>query len=157
MNIKSFLVTAAMALATFGASAGTASFADGVADFKSEPIAKAATTVSETITLTGLAAGSYDIEGSISGAGMSFTSVMLDGHAWVLEMSGGKYKFGSITYTGTQPLVLTVLGTKTAGFSASFSGSVIAAPVPEPETYAMLLAGLGLMGAVARRRSKNNA
>ncbi|WP_240791862.1 PEP-CTERM sorting domain-containing protein [Rhodoferax bucti] len=25
-------------------------------------------------------------------------------------------------------------------------------PVPEPETYAMLLAGLGLMGAVARRR-----
>ncbi|WP_138513422.1 PEP-CTERM sorting domain-containing protein [Rhodoferax bucti] len=27
-------------------------------------------------------------------------------------------------------------------------------PVPEPETYAMLLAGLGLMGAVARRRRK---
>ncbi len=26
------------------------------------------------------------------------------------------------------------------------------APVPEPETYAMLLAGLGLMGAIARRR-----
>lgn len=29
---------------------------------------------------------------------------------------------------------------------------VLAAPVPEPETYAMLLAGLGLIGAVARRR-----
>ena len=27
-------------------------------------------------------------------------------------------------------------------------------PVPEPETYAMLLAGLGLMGAVARRRKQ---
>ena len=27
-----------------------------------------------------------------------------------------------------------------------------AAPVPEPETYAMLLAGLGLMGTIARRR-----
>lgn len=27
-------------------------------------------------------------------------------------------------------------------------------PVPEPETYAMLLAGLGLMGAVARRRNR---
>ncbi|MDD4942420.1 PEP-CTERM sorting domain-containing protein [Rhodoferax sp.] len=29
---------------------------------------------------------------------------------------------------------------------------VMLAPVPEPETYAMMLAGLGLMGAVARRR-----
>ncbi len=29
---------------------------------------------------------------------------------------------------------------------------VLAAPVPEPETYAMLLAGLGLLGVVARRR-----
>ena len=27
-------------------------------------------------------------------------------------------------------------------------------PVPEPETYAMFLAGLGMMGAVARRRAK---
>jgi hypothetical protein len=26
------------------------------------------------------------------------------------------------------------------------------APVPEPETYAMMLMGLGLMGFVARRR-----
>ena len=25
-------------------------------------------------------------------------------------------------------------------------------PVPEPETYAMFLAGLGLIGAIARRR-----
>jgi hypothetical protein len=30
-------------------------------------------------------------------------------------------------------------------------------PVPEPETYAMLLAGLGLMGAVARRRKAPQA
>ena len=30
-------------------------------------------------------------------------------------------------------------------------------PVPEPETYAMLLAGLGLMGAIARRRKAKQA
>jgi uncharacterized protein YjiK len=33
---------------------------------------------------------------------------------------------------------------------------VLAAPVPEPETYAMLLAGLGLLGATARRQRRRN-
>ncbi len=32
------------------------------------------------------------------------------------------------------------------------SGGIILAAIPEPETYAMMLAGLGLMGFVARRR-----
>lgn len=32
-----------------------------------------------------------------------------------------------------------------------------AAPVPEPETYAMMLAGLGLLGVVARRRKQKEA
>ena len=30
--------------------------------------------------------------------------------------------------------------------------AVIGSPIPEPETYAMLLAGLGLLGFIARRR-----
>jgi len=34
--------------------------------------------------------------------------------------------------------------------------SFVAAPVPEPESYAMMLAGLGVMGLIARRR-KNKA
>jgi hypothetical protein len=34
---------------------------------------------------------------------------------------------------------------------------VISVPVPEPETYAMLLAGLGLVGFVARRRKQQAA
>jgi PEP-CTERM motif len=34
---------------------------------------------------------------------------------------------------------------------------VTVSAVPEPETYAMMLAGLGLMGAVARRRKAKQA
>ncbi|MBT3069124.1 PEP-CTERM sorting domain-containing protein [Rhodoferax sp. U11-2br] len=37
----------------------------------------------------------------------------------------------------------------------SGAGSVIYAPVPEPETYALLLAGLALMSGIARRRKLN--
>jgi hypothetical protein len=41
---------------------------------------------------------------------------------------------------------------KTYTFTITQTPTVMS-PVPEPETYAMLLAGLGLMGAVVRRRS----
>ncbi len=40
----------------------------------------------------------------------------------------------------------------TAAVGGSGTGNINFAPVPEPESYAMLLAGLGLMGMVARRR-----
>jgi len=50
-----------------------------------------------------------------------------------------------------------VAGTATGGLAAAYNGSVdtvggTTPSVPEPETYAMLLAGLGLLGFVARRR-----
>ena len=38
--------------------------------------------------------------------------------------------------------------------SSSFSNT-IAAAIPEPESYAMLLVGLGVIGAIARRGRKN--
>lgn len=46
---------------------------------------------------------------------------------------------------------LLVSGT-TVGGQASYGGNLVATPVPEPETYAMLLAGLGAVGFLARRR-----
>jgi len=36
--------------------------------------------------------------------------------------------------------------------SASFGGAVMLMPVPEPETYGMMLGGLGILGFLARRR-----
>jgi hypothetical protein len=48
-------------------------------------------------------------------------------------------------------------GSATLGDWDDFVIGVNIAPIPEPETYAMLLAGLGLMGFVARRRKKSAA
>ncbi len=40
----------------------------------------------------------------------------------------------------------------TAGGSSRYSGELTVAAVPEPETYALMLAGLGLVAYMARRR-----
>ena len=42
-------------------------------------------------------------------------------------------------------------------FDTSLVQGTITDPVPEPETYAMLLAGLGLLGFVARRKTQHAA
>ena len=40
-------------------------------------------------------------------------------------------------------------------YTGSYTISPITVPVPEPESYGMMLLGLGLMGAIAFRRQKN--
>lgn len=51
------------------------------------------------------------------------------------------------------PAYLNITGVTSGTLGGLYSGSISVTPVPEPEAYAMLLAGLGLMGAVVRRRS----
>ncbi|SDP79048.1 PEP-CTERM protein-sorting domain-containing protein [Rhodoferax sp. OV413] len=69
----------------------------------------------------------------------------------------------SLYYTGniaadTYTLTLSGGANNASSFSLLMSASSlspdITTPVPEPETYAMMLAGLGLIGAVVRRRNK---
>ena len=52
---------------------------------------------------------------------------------------------------------LQVNGTLVSDAGASFGGAVMMAPVPEPETYGMMLGGLGLLGFLARRRKAKQA
>lgn len=76
---------------------------------------------------------------SLSGASVSFTSCDLN----VLGLSSGEYD-------------LTVSGIGKTAFS-NYVGAIAVTAVPEPETFAMLLAGLGVMGAIARRRKQTAA
>jgi hypothetical protein len=68
---------------------------------------------------------------------------------------------GHISFSVSEPLsastlyYVNVTGVTSGSLGGAYSGAIQlnSAPIPEPETYAMLLAGLGLMGAVVRRRS----
>jgi len=71
--------------------------------------------------------------------------------------------FIEASFTGMETLSLSTPGISYAIFGAIdvVNGSSVYAdnftitPIPEPETYAMLLAGLGLLGFTARRRKQN--
>lgn len=52
---------------------------------------------------------------------------------------------------------LQVSGTLVSDTAGSFGGAVMLAPVPEPETYGMMLGGLGVLGFLARRRKSRQS
>jgi len=97
--------------------------------------------------LTGLSLFSAGANGIVGGGDDTLlqSSISTDGNSLTLNydqpLSGASF----VTVTG--------ISNGTAG--AIYAGA--AAAVPEPETYAMLLAGLGLMGAVVRRRSNRKS
>lgn len=76
--------------------------------------------------------------------------------------SGGPGPISFFAYSGAAApgnYWLHLVGSKvTSSLSGGYSGTITTDPVaavPEPETYAMLLIGLGLLGFAARRRKNN--
>lgn len=150
MKLKTLASSIILAFAASGAMADdqTATFSGLVASFDS-----VGTTLAggkDVITFDGLASGFYDFTLTLSGQFMTLSSASLNGITGTI-MNNGKWSFAGIDGTSTTPLVLTLMGA-TSKSSALYSGELSVAAVPEPETYAMFIAGLGALGFMARRR-----
>jgi len=150
MKLKTLASSILLAFAASGAMADdqTATFSGLVASFDSVGTALAGG--KDVISFDGLASGIYDFTLTLSGQFMSLSEASLNGVTGTI-INIGKWSFLGIDGTSATPLTLTLVGTTSAP-SALYSGELSVAAVPEPETYAMFLAGLGALGFVARRR-----
>lgn len=132
---------------TFAADNGGATFTDrfNFTVSGAEPLNLAAVVATNALSggtglgITGLSL--YDVGGgAVVTSGTSQSSGALD--VWTLtsnNLTAGNY-------------YLQVSGNVVSDESASFGGAVSLVPVPEPETYGMMLGGLGILACLARRR-----
>jgi hypothetical protein len=102
-----------------------------------------------------------------TGPGLKFLSLSFDestsytATSLVVNYTNGGNASSAQSFTWTTN-DFTFSGQQIGAANAKFTSAVLTyaaavTPVPEPETYAMLLAGLGLMGAIARRRKNKQA
>ncbi|WP_341677731.1 FxDxF family PEP-CTERM protein [Niveibacterium sp. SC-1] len=116
----------------------TGSFSDFVSFSLTET---ANVTLGVSSLFAGGATGDWGVYSSQSFASLLYGTYAINSEASISGLGSGTYYVG---YQGIVP----------APFSKGLviTGGV-ASPVPEPETYAMLLAGLGMLGMIIRRRS----
>jgi hypothetical protein len=158
MNIRTFKLVAGLALGTLTglASAAALDVSSGSAGFVGTPPAGAFSdvytfSVLTPTTLTGIVTsvvnGGQDVDFlSLTLTGptgpLTFSQVNADPFE-IWTISTGELNAGSYT--------LTLVGSNSAA-AGTYSGNIALAPVPEPETYALMLAGIAAVGFVVMRR-----
>ncbi|MRW89992.1 PEP-CTERM sorting domain-containing protein [Duganella sp. FT80W] len=135
--------------------AGTA--ADGVNFVELDTTANSSITQSVNTVLGKTYTLTFEYENR-SGVSISSQGLQVLWGGTVVGSVNNAANWTTVTYTligngSTEALTFKAIGTSDS-YGTSLDKVSLTTAVPEPETYAMLLAGLGLMGFIARRRRK---
>ena len=166
--MRSLLYAGAAAVAAFGlsATANATTFIeidlqpDGgilTSGFGAQQVTAGAFTHTFNFTLSdaGVATGSLVTVAltAVGAAGdIDFSSATLDGSAFAFGPNGfAESGFLSLTNLAAGAHTITVIGSAVGG--GTYTGTLNVAPVPEPATWAMMIAGIGVVGFAMRRRA----
>lgn len=155
MKRSALVLASVLALAGASAQAFTASWDSTDPLYLTQSYSLKNSVFSDTITFS--LASLADVE--VSGISNNFGSFGITGGTIELFTSAGS-KVGGISFaSGTTfdsllagDYKFVISGTATGKLGGSYIVNAAVTPVPEPETYALLLGGLGVIGFVARRR-----
>lgn len=160
MKISQFVIAAAAALgSTYGVAAtGPLDLSSGSTGFSNSPVSGGFSDV-YTFSLVGPSVANSSITSVVNGSqDIDFTSVVIVGPSGVFAFTQLLTDPVEVWSLPTATLAagsytLTLSGTNSAA-GASYGGNfaVTPAPVPEPETLALMLAGMGVVGFIARLR-----
>lgn len=177
MKIKPLILATALALSAFTA---TSSYAANYTVELGGPSAvnSYSANYGALLTVAGAFADTFTFTPSISGwskgslvttsfnhhDNIHFTSATLNDVPFDLGSAGPNNEFGftSVVFSNA-PIIIKVFGIAAPALAAgtvvaaAYSGTLTVSAIPEPETYAMMLAGLGLVGFMARRRKKTES
>lgn len=109
-------------------------------------------TLGDSVSITGLGLRLFSLTGSPASNG-SLTGLTLGTLLGTGTSTSAGVTLNNVALTPGQRYAYVVSGTDTGAAGGFYSFTASASPVPEPETYALFLAGLAAVGFVARRRA----
>jgi hypothetical protein len=109
----------------------------------------------DQITFDGLESGSYKFLLQLIGSNVNFdfSQTNLNGKKASIGINDDEFSYFVVKGTKPSPLTLNLFGSATGTGVPSYTGTISVSAVPEPETYGMLMAGLGMLGFMARRKA----